>query len=78
MESMADILAGTRRCRAEAVKRLTAIERGARAASPMTRQEAITILRESIAQYDAVLRRYGRTMSRDSSALRRDKREVGD
>jgi hypothetical protein len=67
METMADILADTKRYRAEAIKMLQAVKAGARLAHGMSRDEAIQILTENIAQYDRVLHRYG---WRDDDAAR--------
>jgi hypothetical protein len=59
LESTADILADTERYLAEAKATLKAVNAGAKLSAGMTREEAVHILTENIALYEATLRRYG-------------------
>ena len=59
MELMADILADTKRYRAEAIQALTAIKNGVPPNSGTSPEEAIQILKENIEIFESVLRRYG-------------------
>jgi hypothetical protein len=59
MDSMADILADTRRYLAEAIRTLDSVKAGAKLAPGMTREEAIQTLGEAIALYEKTLRQYG-------------------
>ncbi len=59
MESMADILADTKRKRAEAIQTLEAVNAGAQLSPGLTREEAIELLNDNIAHYDRVIKRYG-------------------
>jgi hypothetical protein len=58
MEPM-DLLADTRRCLADAIQQLAAIEAGAPIAKPLKREQAINIVTEQIGLFESVLRRYG-------------------
>jgi hypothetical protein len=58
MESMADILADTKRYRAETIKTLKAVKAGAPLRPGMTKESAVKLLEENIAHFDTIIRRY--------------------
>lgn len=59
MDSMGDILADTKRMRAEALTDIAAIEAGAKPLNGQAPAQAIATLRECVATYDEVIRRLG-------------------
>lgn len=59
MDRMSNILADTSRNRKEALQEIAEIKAGLRTTDGLAADEAIIILRENIAIYEAILRRFG-------------------